>query len=151
MNAIRVFPNGGLLVSGARTLAGNSDDWRYINVKRTMIMLEQSIKAALPSCVFQANDGLTGNSVNVSISSFLNALWKDGVLAGSKPGEAYSVRVGLGTTMTGRGIMDGVMKVAVSVALLHPAEFFVLNFQEHMQASWLRECLAPCRALIKTS
>ncbi|MBC3906696.1 phage tail sheath family protein [Undibacterium umbellatum] len=135
VNAIRTFPNYGLLVWGARTLAGNSDDWRYINVRRTMIMLEQSIKTALQSCVFQANDSLTWASVNASISSFLNALWKEGALAGSKPDEAYSVRVGLGSTMTGQDILDGLMKVTVSVALTHPAEFIVLTFQQQMQTS----------------
>jgi len=135
VNAIRSFPNFGLLVWGARTLAGNSDDWRYINVRRTVIMIEQSVKTALQTYVFQANDSLAWTSANASISNFLNMLWKEGALVGSKPTDAYSVSVGLGSTMTAQDILDGLMKISVSLALVHPAEFIVLNFQQQMQTS----------------
>ncbi|BBB67414.1 hypothetical protein UNDYM_3161 [Undibacterium sp. YM2] len=135
VNAIRTFPNYGLLVWGARTLAGNSDDWRYISVRRTVIMLEQSIKAALQTYVFQANNNQTWMAVTSTISNFLNAQWKYGALVGSKPADAYSVSVGLGTTMTAQDILDGVMNVTVMVALVHPAEFIVLTFQQQMQTS----------------
>ncbi|MFZ6870744.1 phage tail sheath family protein [Undibacterium sp. Di27W] len=134
VNAIRTFPNYGLLVWGARTLAGNSDDWRYINVRRTVMMIEQSIKLALQAYVFQVNDNLAWNSVNASISNFLNTLWKEGGLVGSKATDAYSVSVGLGSTMTAQDLLDGVMNVTVKVALVHPAEFIVLTFQQQMQA-----------------
>ncbi|WP_162059402.1 phage tail sheath family protein [Undibacterium sp. KW1] len=135
VNAIRMFPNYGLLVWGARTLAGNSDDWRYISVRRTAMMIEQSVKAALQAYVFQANDNLTWTSVSAVISNFLNAQWKYGALVGSKPADAYSVSVGLGTAMTAQDILDGVMNVTVMVALVHPAEFIVLTFQQQMQTS----------------
>ncbi|MFZ6742296.1 phage tail sheath family protein [Undibacterium sp. JH2W] len=135
VNAIRTFPNYGLLVWGARTLAGNSDDWRYINVRRTVMMIEQSIKLALQAYVFQANDSLTWTSVSAAISNFLNALWKEGGLVGSNATDAYSVSVGFGSTMTAQDILDGVMNVMVKVALVHPAEFIVLTFQQQMQTS----------------
>ncbi|MFZ6680233.1 phage tail sheath family protein [Undibacterium sp. Tian12W] len=133
VNAIRTFPNYGLLVWGARTLAGNSDDWRYISVRRTMIMLEQSIKNALLSYVFQPNTNLTWVAVTSTISNFLNTQWKDGALVGSKAADAFSVSVGLGSTMSSQDILDGVMNVTVKVALVHPAEFIVLTFQQQMQ------------------
>ncbi|MFZ6730820.1 phage tail sheath family protein [Undibacterium sp. Ji42W] len=135
VNAIRTFPNGGLLIWGARTLAGNSDDWRYISVRRTMIMLEQSIKFALRPFVFQTNTHLTWVAVTSVISNFLNEQWKEGALVGSKATDAYSVSVGLGSTMTSQDILDGVMNVTVKVALVHPAEFIVLTFQQQMQTS----------------
>lgn len=135
VNAIRTFPNYGLLVWGARTLAGNSDDWRYISVRRTAMMIEQSVKTALQAYVFQANDSLTWASVSTAISNFLNALWREGGLVGSKAADAYSVSVGLGSTMTGQDILDGVMNVTIKVALVHPAEFIVLTFQQQMQTS----------------
>ncbi|MCG2584164.1 phage tail sheath C-terminal domain-containing protein [Massilia sp. TS11] len=135
VNAIRTFPNYGLLVWGARTMAGNSDDWRYISVRRTMIMLEQSIKYAMQSYVFQANDSVTWVAVAATINNFLNLQWKAGALVGSKPAEAYSVAVGLGQTMTGQDILDGVMNVVVKVAVVRPAEFIVLTFQQQMQTS----------------
>jgi phage tail sheath protein FI len=135
INAIRTFPNYGLLVWGARTLAGNSDDWRYINVRRTMIMLEQSIKNAMQTFMFASNNSLTWVNVNTTISNFLNSQWKAGALAGSKPADAYSVAVGLGATMTGEDILQGMMKVSVGVAVVRPAEFIILTFQQQMQTS----------------
>lgn len=135
VNAIRVFPNWGLLVWGARTMAGNSDDWRYINVRRTMIMLEQSIKNAMQAYVFEANDDLTWVAVNSTITNFLTDQWKVGALVGAKAGDAFSVTVGEGSTMSGQDILDGIMRVTVMVAVVHPAEFIVLTFQQQMQTS----------------
>jgi uncharacterized protein len=135
INAIRSFPNAGLLIWGARTMAGNSDDWRYISVRRTMIMLEQSIKAAMQAYVFQANDNLNWVNINSAISNFLNSQWKAGALVGAKPADAYSVAVGLGSTMTGEDILQGYLRVQVEVAVVHPAEFIVLTFQQQMQTS----------------
>ena len=135
VNAIRTFPNYGLLVWGARTMAGNSDDWRYINVRRSMIMLEQSIKYAMQPYVFQANDDLTWVAVNSTITNFLTGQWKAGVLVGAKASDAFSVAVGLGQTMTGEDILNGLMNVTVKVAVVRPAEFIVLTFQQQMQTS----------------
>ncbi|WP_323145094.1 hypothetical protein [Massilia phyllosphaerae] len=71
VNAIRIFPDYGLLVWGARTLAGNSDEWRYISVCRTVIMLKQSIKYAMQPYVFGSNDSITWTAVQSMIASFL--------------------------------------------------------------------------------
>ncbi len=135
VNAIRPFPGQGVLVWGARTLDGNSNDWRFVNVRRTMIMLEQSIKLAARAYVFEPNDANTWVTVQSMISNFLFNLWKQGALAGSKPDDAYSVAVGLGTTMTAQDILDGYMNVFVKVAISRPAEFIVLSFQQQMQKS----------------
>ena len=135
INAIRPFPGQGVLVWGARTLDGNSQDWRFINVRRTMIMLEQSIKLAARAYVFEPNDANTWVTVQSLISNFLFNLWKQGALAGSKPDDAYSVAVGLGTTMTAQDILDGYLNVFVKVAISRPAEFIVLSFQQQMQKS----------------
>lgn len=133
VNAIRSFPGRGLLVWGARTLDGNSQDWRYVNVRRTMIMLEQSIALAARAYVFEPNDASTWITVKTMIENFLTNQWKMGTLAGSKPEEAYSVDVGLGSTMTGNDILDGNMRVTVHVAVVRPAEFMVITFQQKMQ------------------
>lgn len=135
VNAIRSFPGRGLLVWGARTMAGNSNDWRYISIRRTLIMLEQSIKLAIEAYVFEANGSATWAAVNSEISSFLNMQWSAGALVGAKAADAYSVEVGLGTTMTNQDILDGLMNVMVKVALVRPAEFIVLTFQQQMQAA----------------
>lgn len=132
VNAIRPFVGKGTLVWGARTLDGNSGDWRYINVRRTMIMLEQSIKFACEPYVFRPNDSNTWLAVRTMISNFLRNQWQSGALVGSSEAEAYSVDCGLGTTMTPQDVLDGYMKVSVKVAISRPAEFIVITFQQKM-------------------
>lgn len=135
VNAIRTFPGRGVLIWGARTLDGNSQDFRYVNVRRTLIMLEQSIKLAAEAYVFAANDASTWVTVRSMIENFLNNQWKAGALAGATPAQAYSVSVGLGSTMTGNDILDGYMRVTVAVAVVRPAEFIVITFEQKMQTS----------------
>lgn len=134
INAIRLFPGRGVIVWGARTLDGNSDDWRYINVRRTVIMLEQSMKLACNAYVFQPNDANTWSLVQTMLNAFLTNQWQQGALVGPTPAAAFSVSVGLGTTMTAQDILDGVMNVSVKVAVSHPAEFIVINLQQQMQS-----------------
>ena len=135
INAIRSFMGRGILVWGARTMDGNSQDWRYVNVRRTMIMLEQSIRLATQAFVFESNDARTWSILRTMIANFLNNQWKAGALAGASPQEAYQVSVGLGSTMTGQDILDSYMRVTVKVAISRPAEFIVITFQQKMQAS----------------
>ncbi|MGZ8219614.1 phage tail sheath family protein [Methylomagnum sp.] len=135
INAIRTFPGRGVLIWGARTLDGNSQDWRYINVRRTLIMLEQSVKMAAQAYVFEPNSATTWVTVNNTISNYLTNKWKEGALVGASPAEAFSVDVGLGTTMTPNDILDGFMLITVKVAVVRPAEFIVITFQQKMQTS----------------
>lgn len=135
VNALRSFVGEGTLVWGARTLDGNSQDWKYINVRRTMIMLEQSIKAASKAYVFEPNDANTWTTVKSMIDNFLYQQWKKGALVGSKSTDAYAVLVGLGSTMTGDDILNGIMRITVLVAVSRPAEFIEITFQQQMQKS----------------
>ena len=135
VNAIRVLPGRGLLIWGARTLDGNSQDWRYVNVRRAVIMLEQSIKAAAQAYVFEPNTALTWSTVKNMIVNFLTQQWKAGVLMGSKPEDAFQVDVGLGSTMTGNDVLDGYMRVSVKVCMVRPAEFIEISFQQLMPTS----------------
>jgi phage tail sheath protein FI len=132
INAIRPFVGKGTLVWGARTLDGNSGDWRYINVRRTMIMLEQSIKFACEPYVFRPNDTNTWLAVRTMCSNFLRTQWQQGALVGSSEAEAFEVECGLGTTMTPQDVLDGYMKVSIKVAISRPAEFIVITFQQKM-------------------
>jgi len=135
VNAIRSFINEGTLVWGARTLDGNSLDWRYINVRRTMIMLEQSIAMAAKAFVFEDNVSKTWVTIKSMIQNFLTGVWKRGGLAGSSPADAFSVSVGLGETMTPVDILEGRMNITVLVAVTRPAEFIEITFQQQMQKS----------------
>lgn len=133
VNAIRTFAGRGLLVWGARTLDGNSQDWRYINVRRTLIMLEQSAKAALDAFVFASNDATTWVTVKAMLDNFLTNQWKAGALAGARADDAFSVAVGPGETMTANDLTEGYMRVTIKVAVVRPAEFIVFSFQQKMQ------------------
>jgi len=131
--AIRIFVGRGVLVWGARTLDGNSNDFRYINVRRTLIYIEQSVKAACKAYVYAPNDSSTWTNVSSMVSNFLTGLWKQGGIIGPKPVDAFAVSVGLGSTMTHDDIMNGIMRVSVKVAVSHPADFFDITFQQEMQ------------------
>jgi len=135
VNAIRTFPGEGIKVWGARTLDGNSNDWRYINVRRTMTFLEQSVKNAARAYVFEPNDAATWINMKCMIENFLRSVWKRGGLAGSSPEDAYEVHIGLGDTMTAEDILEGTMRITVLVAISHPAEFIEITFQQQMQKS----------------
>ncbi|MHA7100679.1 phage tail sheath family protein [Roseivirga pacifica] len=135
INAIRFFNGMGILIWGARTLDGNSLDWKYLSVRRTMIFLEQSCQLACSSYVFQPNNVNTWSAVKAMIGSFLNDIWKQGGLQGATAADAYQVECGLGSTMTAEDILNGIMKVAVKVAVVRPAEFIVLTFVQEMAKS----------------
>jgi phage tail sheath protein FI len=135
INAIRTFPGKGVLVWGARTLDGNSQDWRYISVRRTVIFIEQSIKYAVEPYVFAPNDQTTWTNLRVMITNFLTNVWQGGALVGDSLEQAFSVDVGLGTTMTPVDILDGIMRITVKIAVTRPAEFIVITFQQKMQES----------------
>ncbi|MGB8855769.1 MAG: phage tail sheath C-terminal domain-containing protein [Burkholderiales bacterium] len=135
INAIRDFVGEGVLVWGARTLDGNSLDYRYINVRRTLIMLEESIRLAAKAMVFEPNTADTWATIKSMIVNFLTGIWKRGGLAGSKPEDAFNVLAGLGVTMTQQDILDGLLRVTVLVALSRPAEFIEITFEQKMQTS----------------
>lgn len=135
VNVIRLFRGEGIKVWGARTLDGNSLDWRYVNVRRTLLFLEESIKNAARSYVFEPNDAGTWINMKCMIESFLRSVWKRGGLAGATPEDAFEVHVGLGDTMTAEDILNGIMRITVLVAVTHPAEFIEITFQQQAQKS----------------
>lgn len=135
VNAIRFFNGNGILIWGARTLDGNSLDWRYINVRRTITMIEQSVKLATRAYVFSPNDANTWTTVKSMISNFLTNIWAQGGLQGAKPDDAFSVSVGLGVTMTGLDILEGIMRVSVKLAVVRPAEFIIIEVEQQMPKS----------------
>lgn len=135
INALRTFIGEGTLVWGARTLDGNSLDWRYINVRRTMIMIEESLRLATKAYVFEPNVSGTWVTIKGMCDNFLTGIWKRGGLAGANTDDAFSVNVGLGSTMTSEDILEGILRVTILVALSRPAEFIEITFQQQMQKS----------------
>jgi len=135
INAIRFFKGLGILIWGARTLDGNSQDWRYLSVRRTLNFLEQSSKLAAQAYVFAPNDKNTWEAVKTMIGSFLTSIWKEGGLQGATAASAFSVQCGLGSTMTSDDILNGFIIVTIKVAVVRPAEFIVLTFQQKQATS----------------
>jgi len=133
INAIRAFTGKGTLVWGARTLAGNDNEWRYVPVRRLFNMIEESTQKATAFAVFEPNDATTWLKVKAMIESYLYGLWEQGALAGPTPEAAYFVNVGLGKTMTAQDVLEGRMIVEIGVAAVRPAEFIVLRFTHKMQ------------------
>jgi phage tail sheath protein FI len=135
INAIRKFTGRGNLVWGARTLAGNSNDWRYVNVRRLANMIEESVKKACMQFVFEPNVAQTWVNVKGMIENYLTTLWNDGALAGAKPEHAFFVAVGLNQTMSAQDILEGRMIVKIGYAPSRPAEFIILEFKQMQQKS----------------
>jgi len=135
INAIRSFTGKGTLVWGARTLAGNDNEWRYVSVRRFFNMVEESVKKATAQFVFEPNDANTWVKVRAMIENFLILQWRAGALAGAKPDDAFYVRVGLGQTMTAEDILNGYMHIEIGLAVVRPAEFIVLKFSHKLQQS----------------
>lgn len=132
IDILRAQPGRGTVVWGARTLDGNSNDYRYLQVRRTLIYVEQSIKTALQNYVFSANDATTWATVTASVGAFLTDLWQQGGLMGAKASDAFTVTCGLGSTMTSQDVLNGYMLVAVTLQMIHPGEFIELTFAQTM-------------------
>lgn len=135
VNAIRAFVGKGTLVWGARTLAGNDNEWRYVNVRRFFNFVEESTKKATEQFVFEPNDANTWVRVQAMIENFLVVLWRQGALQGIKPEHAFYVAVGLGKTMTPLDILEGRMIIEIGMAVVRPAEFIILRFSHKMAES----------------
>lgn len=135
INVIRPFTGRGILVWGARTLAGNDNEWRYVPVRRLFNMVEEACKKATGQFVFEPNDANTWAKVRAMISNFLTVLWRQGALAGAKPEHAFYVACGLGTTMSPEDILEGKLIVEIGMAAVRPAEFIILRFSHMLQQS----------------
>jgi hypothetical protein len=133
INLIREFPGKGTWVWGARTLAGNDNEWRYVSTRRLFGMVEASIANGLQSFVFEPNDANTWVKVTALISNFLTSLWRQGALQGSKPEHAFFVNAGLGKTMTALDVSEKRLIVEIGLAAVRPAEFIIVRIQLNLQ------------------
>lgn len=135
INAIRLFTGKGTLVWGARTLAGNDNEWRYVSVRRFFNMVEESLKKSTYWAVFEPNDANTWLKMRGMIENYLTQKWRAGALVGAAQKDAFFVRCGLGDTMTAQDILEGRLNVEIGMAVIRPAEFIILKFSHKLQAS----------------
>ncbi|HHG84359.1 MAG TPA: phage tail sheath family protein, partial [Bacteroidetes bacterium] len=106
INAIRAFAGKGTLVWGARTLAGNDNEWRYVSVRRLFNLIEESTRKATAFAVFEPNNSTTWLKVKAMIDTYLYGLWERGALVGNAASDAFFVNIGLGKTMTPDDILN---------------------------------------------
>ena len=128
VNLIRAFPGQGIRVWGARTVSSDPS-WKYINVRRLFIFLEETIKANTSWAVFEPNDEALWTRVQRTISVFLNGMWRNGSLAGSSADEAFFVNIGR-NTMSQDDIDNGRLVCVIGVAPVKPAEFVIFRITQ---------------------
>jgi phage tail sheath protein FI len=125
INAIRVFSGRGICVYGARTVSSDPD-WRYINVRRLIMMIEEALDLATQWVVFEPNDFYTRGKVMLAITSFMETLWRSGALTGTHPDQAFFVKCDENNNPPSER-EQGRMHVEVGVAPSVPYEFVVLR------------------------
>ncbi len=129
VNLIRALPGQGIRVWGARTASSNSS-FKYVNVRRLFIYVEESIKANTNWVVFEPNDSTLWQRVHLTISSFLDSMWRNGMLAGATASEAFFVEIG-SSTMSRDDIMNGRLICNIGIAPSRPAEFVIFRVTQH--------------------
>lgn len=128
VNLIRAFPGMGIRVWGARTISSDGS-WKYVNVRRLFIFIEESIKANTNWAVFEPNDEVLWVRVQRTIEVFLTNLWRNGSLAGTSPDQAFFVNIGR-STMSQDDIDNGRLICVIGVAPVKPAEFVIFRITQ---------------------
>lgn len=128
INCIRSFSGRGIRAWGARTISSDTS-WKYINIRRLFLYLEESINESTQWVVFEPNDQRLWARVKQTISNFLTRVWRDGALMGSTPEEAFFVKCDE-TTMTQDDIDNGRLIVIIGVAPVKPAEFVIFKIAQ---------------------
>ncbi len=134
VNCLREVQAAGILVWGARTLAGAGSDWKYIPVRRTALYLEESIERGTKWVVFEPNGEPLWAQLRASAENFLFGLFRQGAFQGAKPQEAFFVKCDR-STMTDADVLAGRVNLLVGFAPLKPAEFVILRFELQAKAA----------------
>ena len=134
VNVTRFFPTEGMLVWGARTLAEESSEWRYLNVRRLVIMIEESIKRATRWVVFEPNDRTLWKTIRSEITGFLTSIYRDGALMGATAEEAFFVKCDEETNPK-ESIDMGQVNTVIGIAPVKPAEFVIFKIGQFAEGS----------------
>ena len=137
VNVIRFFPGRGIRVWGARTLSSNTL-WKYINVRRLFIYIEESIEEGTQWVVFEPNNEKLWARVRATITQFLTRVWRDGALMGTKAEEAFFVKCDR-STMTQDDIDNGRLICVIGIAPVKPAEFVIFRIAQWAGGSAVTE------------
>lgn len=128
VNAIRALPGSGICVWGARTVSADPE-WRYVNVRRLFLFIEESLDKGSQWVVFEPNDPTLWGRVKRNITAFLTGLWREGALFGTTPDEAFFVKVDAENNPP--DVIDaGRLIIEVGVAPVKPAEFVIIRISQ---------------------
>jgi uncharacterized protein len=131
VNVIRFFANSGILIWGARTVAEASSEYRYINVRRVMNVIKESIEQGTRWVVFEPNDDTLWRSIRRDVGAFLTGLWRRGALRGATPDEAFYVKCDAETNST--DVIDrGEVVTEIGVCIVKPAEFIIFRIGQSL-------------------
>ncbi len=134
INALRYFTSKGNVVWGSRTLAPNNEAFRYINLRRLYLFIQQSVNEGLQWIVFEPNDGTLWVDITSSVSNFMTILWQQGALMGATASDAFQVLCGFQNN-TSQDILNGFLNVTVEYAPVTSGEFQVIDEQFIMQGN----------------
>lgn len=132
INCLRVKPGAGTVQWGARTLAGAdilASEWKYVPVRRTALMIEQTLKGSLGWVVFEPNDEGLWAQIRLNVGAFMQSLFVQGAFQGVTPREAYLVKCD-GETTSQQDVNAGIVNILVGFAPLKPAEFVVVRLTQ---------------------
>jgi hypothetical protein len=138
VNCIRYFPNRGIRVWGARTVAGADSEWRYLNVRRLFNFVEESIALGTGWTVFEPNDPTLWGNIRRDVGAFLLRLWRDGALLGRTPEEAFFVQCDEQTNPP-ESIDAGQVVALIGLAPVKPAEFIIFRIGQHAGGAEVEE------------
>lgn len=133
INLIRALPGQGIRVWGARTCSSDGN-WKYVNVRRLFIFIEESIRVNTNWAVFEPNDEMLWSRVEGTIRVFLTSQWRNGALTGATADEAFFINIGK-STMTEDDILNGRLICVIGVAPVRPAEFVVFRITQKMESN----------------
>ncbi|GAA6184713.1 phage tail sheath subtilisin-like domain-containing protein [Aliiglaciecola sp. NS0011-25] len=129
INALRYFEGRGFRVWGARTMSSDPE-WKYVNVRRLFIFIENSIDQSSQWAVFEPNNRILWDNIRRMVEDFLLVLWRDGALLGAKPEDAFFVRCDR-TTMTQNDLDNGRLVCLIGIAPVKPAEFVIFRIGQY--------------------
>lgn len=135
VNALLPLVGRGIVVHGSRTLDSNSQDWRYVPVRRYFLAIEALMQENLREYVFEPNAHSTWTKLRAVLDGYLDAQWREGALRGRRPEEAWFVEVGLGETMDETDLLEGRLIVRIGLAVVRPAEFISLTFTQQLESN----------------
>jgi len=129
VNCIRLL-NDNILIWGARTVGGDANtDLKYINVRRTLLFLRESIDLGTQWVVFEPNSPALWQRITRTVNAFLTNVWRSGALFGDTPAQAFYVKCDKETNPQS-SIDAGRVVTEIGVAIVRPAEFVIFRISQ---------------------